>query len=62
MSPYIEKEFKALGIQVQHTKNHIKLYYNGKLYIAPSSASDWRSGANLASKICRDIRHETRER
>lgn len=55
MSHSMEKELEALGIRVERSKNHVKLYNNGKLYTAPSSASDWRSGANLASVICREM-------
>ena len=55
MSRSMEKELESLGIQVERTKNHVKLYCDGRLYTAPSSASDWRSGANLASIICREM-------
>lgn len=55
MSHSMEMELEALGIRVERTKNHVKLYSNGRLYTAPSSASDWRSGANLASVICREM-------
>ena len=55
MSRSMERELEALGIHVERSKHHVKLYNNGKLYTAPSSASDWRSGANLASIICREM-------
>lgn len=55
MSHSMEEELEQLGIRVERTKNHIKLYCDGKLYTAPSSASDWRSGTNLASVICREM-------
>lgn len=55
ISRSMEMDLESLGIQVVRTKKHVKLYSNGKLYAAPSSCSDWRSGANLASVICRDM-------
>lgn len=55
MSRSMEKDLEALGIHVERTKKHVKLYCDGKLYTISSSASDWRSGANLASVICREM-------
>ena len=55
MTKAMEMELEALGIRVVRSKKHIKLYSNGKLYAAPSSSSDWRAGANLASVICREL-------
>lgn len=55
MTRSMEIELDQLGIRVERTKNHVKLYFCGKLYTAPSSASDWRTGANLASIICREM-------
>lgn len=58
MSRSMEIEFEQLGINVERTKNHIKLHIGGKVFIAPSTASDLRSGLNLASVICREIKLE----
>lgn len=55
MSRSMEKDLEALGIRVERTKNHVKLYCDSRLYTAPSFASDWRSGTNLASIICREM-------
>ena len=56
MTRSIEKDLASIGIQVKRTKKHVKLHYKGKLlYTAPSSASDRRAGANLASVICREL-------
>ena len=55
MSRSMERELEMLGMRVQRTKNHIKLYYNGKLFICSASATDFRSGRNLASDICRSM-------
>ncbi|MGN9154663.1 hypothetical protein ACTM9K_13600 [Bariatricus sp. HCP3S3_E12] len=55
MTKDIEVSLEAIGFQVEHTKNHVKLFYNGKLFSCPSTASDFRSGMNLATVICREI-------
>lgn len=46
------RQLTSYGFEVQRTSKHIKLFYNGKLFICPSSASDYRGGRNLASAIC----------
>ena len=55
MTRDLEHSLEEMGIQVEHTKKHIKLFYNGKLFTCPSSASDYRSGMNLATIICHEI-------
>ena len=55
MSLGMERELAELGIRVERTKNHVKLYCDGRMYTAAATASDWRTGANLASLICRDL-------
>ena len=55
MTRTLEKELKSMGIHVEHSHKHLKLYGFGKMYIAPVSASDFRSGRNLASLICREL-------
>lgn len=51
----MEGELRELGIRVERTKNHVKLYCDGRMYTTSATASDWRTGANLASLICRDL-------
>lgn len=55
MSAAMERELEALGFCVVRTRKHIRIYCNGKRITAPTSASDWRSGPNLASVICREL-------
>lgn len=55
MNRDLELKLEALGFKVEHTKKHIKLFYDDQLFICPSSASDFRSGMNLATIICRAI-------
>lgn len=55
MTHDLEHSLREMGIQVEYSKKHIKLFYNGKLLICPSSASDSRSGINLATIICHEI-------
>lgn len=55
MTNSIEKELNDVGVEVQRTKKHVKMYCDGKMYITATSASDHRAGANIASVICRDI-------
>ncbi len=59
MSHSTEAQLEALGIHVENSKKHVKLYCNGKFYTMPSTASDWRAGANLASVICRELEKES---
>lgn len=46
------RQLTRLGFEVRYTSRHIKLMYKGKLFICPSSGSDYRGGRNLASAIC----------
>ena len=55
MNRDMEKKLEDLGFEVEHTKKHIKIFYEGKLFTCPSTASDFRSGMNLATVICRGI-------
>ena len=55
MTKDMEMILTSIGIRVEYSKKHIKLFYNGKVFLCPSSASDFRSGMNLASIICREI-------
>lgn len=55
MTRDLEHSLEEIGIQVEYTKKHIKLFYKGKLFTCPSSASDYRSGMNLAAIICHEI-------
>lgn len=55
MTKDLEKSLESIGFQVERTKNHVKLFYNGKLFSCPSSASDSRAGMNLATVICREL-------
>lgn len=55
MTRELERSLNEIGIQVEYTKKHIKLYYNGKLFTCATSASDHRAGLNLASVICHAI-------
>lgn len=55
MNRDIEVKLEALGFEIEYTKKHIKLCYDGKIFICPSTASDFRSGMNLATIICRTI-------
>lgn len=55
MTKNIERTLEELGFTVVHTKSHIKLFYQDKLFLCPTTASDVRSGMNLASIICRTI-------
>ena len=59
MTHSLQKELKAIGIRVEYGKKHIKLFYNDKLFICSCSGSDYRSGMNLASAICRVIKNES---
>ena len=55
MTKSIERTLEELGFTVVHTKSHIKLLYQDKLFLCPTTASDIRSGMNLATIICRTI-------
>lgn len=45
-------QLTSYGFEVRRTSKHVKLFYHGRLFICPSSASDYRGGRNLASVIC----------
>lgn len=45
----------SYGFEVQRASKHVKLFYHGKLFICPSSGSDYRGGRNLASAICNAV-------
>lgn len=55
MTHNLQQCLEEIGIRVEHGKKHIKLFYNDKLFICSCSGSDYRSGMNLASAICREI-------
>ena len=54
----IKQTFRTLasvGIQAEKRKKHWVLKCGNKIFICPSSASDHRSGMNLALEICRAL-------
>jgi len=55
MTHNLQQRLEEIGIRVEYGKKHIKLFYNDKLFICSCSGSDYRSGMNLASAICREI-------
>lgn len=55
MDMKLRRSLEMLGIRVEISKKHIKLYYEDKLFICPRSPSDFRSGRNLATVICHKI-------
>ena len=55
MNRDFEQRLEDFGFKIEYTKKHIKLFYENKLFICPSTASDFRSGMNLATIICQEI-------
>ena len=58
MTQELEQSLSELGVRVEHTRKHIKLYYNGRLFTCPSSPSDARAGLNFAANLCRAIKEQ----
>lgn len=55
MNRRIKKNLETIGITVIRNKSHYHLLYQGKLYVLSKSPSDYRSGLNLVSIMCRDM-------
>ena len=58
MTRELEQSLLELGVRVERTRKHIKLYYNDKLFTCPSSPSDARAGLNFATNLCRAIKEQ----
>lgn len=58
MTGKLQKQLLELGIQIEHKKKHYVLKLDGasQIFICPCSASDSRSGLNLANELIRAIR------
>ena len=55
MTSDVRRTLASIGIQAEKRKKHWILRYGNKIFICPSSASDHRSGMNLALEICRTL-------
>ena len=55
MTSDVRRTLASIGIQAEKRKKHWILRYGNKIFICPSSASDHRSGMNLALEICRAL-------
>ena len=53
MNKRTKSKLNGLGVEVNKSTNHYKLYYNGQLFILGSSPSDHRAGRNVASLLAR---------
>ena len=58
MTSDVRRTLSSVGIQAEKRKKHWVLKYENKIFICPSSASDQRSGMNLALEICRVLSEE----
>lgn len=58
MTRKLQKQLLELGIQIEHKKKHYVLKIDGEsqIFICPCSASDTRSGINLANELIKVIR------
>ena len=52
MTSDVRRTLASVGIQAEKRKKHWVLTYGNKIFICSSSASDHRSGMNLALEIC----------
>lgn len=58
MTADVRRELASIGIQAEKRKKHWILKYGNKIFICPTTASDHRSGMNLALEICRTLSEE----
>lgn len=61
MSSSLKKRLKKLGFKVEPGKSHFKVYYEGDrshTFTMSVSASDHRSGLNMAHQLARAFRAE----
>lgn len=58
MNKKLERNLESIGIRVETSKKHLKIYCGNKLFICSSSVSDYRSGRNLASMICQELDYQ----
>ena len=55
MTSDVRRTLASISIHAEKRKKHWILRYGNKIVICPSSASDHRSGMNLALEICRTL-------
>lgn len=53
MTKRTENKLNNLGVDIENTANHYKLYYNGQLFILGKTPSDHRAGRNVASLLAK---------
>jgi hypothetical protein len=59
MTKKLQNELWTLGISVEHKKRHyvLKLHGTNQMFICPCTASDSKSGINLANYLIRTMRY-----
>lgn len=58
MTADVRRELASMGIHAEKRKKHWILRYGNKIFVCPTTASDHRSGMNLALEICRAFPEE----